>query len=129
VIVLDENINESQRLQLRAWRIAVRQIGVDLRPQGIQDEEIIPLLHQLRRPTFLSCDGHFFKRRHCHHRYCLVYLDVEKKQVAEYARRLLKHPKFDTEAKRMGAVIRVNYSGLAYWQLREEQEIRTDWLT
>ena len=45
MILLDENINESQRLQLRDWHIAVRHIGVDLKPQGIQDEEIIPFLH------------------------------------------------------------------------------------
>jgi hypothetical protein len=53
VIVLDENINESQRLQLRNWHIPVRQIGVDLKQQGIQDEAIIPFLHQLHQPTFL----------------------------------------------------------------------------
>jgi hypothetical protein len=52
--VLDENIFELHRQQLDAWGIRVRQVGVDIGKLGMDDrEEIIPLLHSLRRPTFL----------------------------------------------------------------------------
>ena len=51
--ILDENIIASQRQRLRSWRITVQQIGVDIARKGLQDEEIIPFLHQLHRPT---CD-------------------------------------------------------------------------
>jgi hypothetical protein len=127
VILLDENINASQREQPRKWHIPVRQIGVDLRPQGIQDEAIIPFLHQLRRPTFFTRDADFFRRYLCHDRYCLVHLDIEKHQVAFYIRRLLRHSDFDTQAKRMAAVIQVASSGLLVWRLRESKSIRIDW--
>lgn len=127
MIVLDENINESQRLQLRNWHIPVRQIGVDLKQQGIQDEAIIPFLHQLHQPTFFTCDIDFFKRRWCHDRYCLVHLDVAKGLVATYTRLLLKHPEFDTRAKRMGCVIQVTPSGLFIWRLYAVILERIEW--
>jgi len=127
VILLDKNINESQRLQLRDWHIAVRHIGVDLKPQGIQDEEIIPFLHQLRRPTLFTRDADFYKRHLCHDRYCLVHLDVEKNQVAVYVRRLLNHPEFNIQVKCMGTVIQVGHSGLFVWRLHATKLIRIEW--
>lgn len=50
--ILDENIIERQCQRLRTQRIRVRHIGHDIGHKGITDEEIIPFLHQLRRPTF-----------------------------------------------------------------------------
>jgi len=50
VNILDENIIDSQRQRLRHWRIAVRHMGYDVARQGMQDHEIIALLHRLRRP-------------------------------------------------------------------------------
>ena len=67
------------------------------------------------------------KRNWGHGRYCLVDLSVKKSEAAVVVHRLLSHLKFDTEAKRMGKVIRVNDSGLSYWQLRVEQEQGIDW--
>ena len=46
--ILDENIPRSQRLLLLSWGVRVKQIGVDIGHKGLQDEEIIPLLHSLR---------------------------------------------------------------------------------
>ena len=58
--VLDENIFELHRQQLEAWNIRVRQVGVDIGKLGMDDrEEIIPLLHALRRPTFFTRDRDF----------------------------------------------------------------------
>ena len=58
--ILDENVPESQPVLLRSWRIAFRQIGQDVGRMGMKDDEIIPLLHQLDRPTFFTLDGDFF---------------------------------------------------------------------
>lgn len=126
--ILDENILSDQRVILRAWRIPVRQIGHDVGRGGLQDEEIIPLLHQLHRPTFFTRDWDFYERRLCHARYSLVYLNVAKDEVATFVRWLLRHREFNTETKRMGTVIRASHSGLCYWRLRIEQEIRIGWV-
>ena len=102
--ILDENIPRNQRELLKSWRISIRQIGYDVGRKGIQDDEIIPLLHQMRRPTFFTRDSDFFDRRLCHQRYCLVYMDVNKYEASLFVRRILRHPELDTQAKRMGLV-------------------------
>ena len=125
--LLDENIPESQRSLLRSRRIALRQIGEDLGRKGMKDDEIIPLLHQLDRPTFFTRDGDFYDRRLCHEGYCLVHLGAEDEMVAEYVRRLLRHRQLNTKAKRMGRVIRVGQKGLTLWRVRQDQEGRLSW--
>lgn len=124
---LDENINDSQRRLLRSWRIAARHIGNDIKMQGIKDEEIIPFLCQLRHPTFFTRDLGFYRRELCHARYCLVCLTVERNEVALYVRRLLRHPQFDTQVKRMGTVILVSHTRMAVWRLHAVNEARIDW--
>ena len=57
--ILDENIPESQRAELRTKRVPVRKIGHDITRKGIKDDQIIPLLHHLDRPTFFTLDGDF----------------------------------------------------------------------
>ncbi len=52
--ILDENVLKDQRELLLSWRVKIHQIGYDVGRKGVQDEEIIPLLLQLRRPTFLA---------------------------------------------------------------------------
>jgi hypothetical protein len=93
----------------------------------MKDSQIIPLLHQLDRPTFFTLDGGFYERRLCHVGYCLVYLDVEEETVAESVRRLLRLRALNSKAKRLGRVIRVLPKGLAYWHIHEEQERRLSW--
>lgn len=51
--LLDENIIASQRELLRSWKVSVRQIGYDFEEKGLQDDQIISLLHQHRRTTSL----------------------------------------------------------------------------
>lgn len=125
--ILDENILIEERQRLHHWRVAVRHISYDLGRAGIQDDEIIPFLHQLRRPTFFTRDWDFYERHLCHARYCLVYLNVEKDEVASFVRRRLRHPQFNTEAKRMGTIIRCAHSGISYWRLRSQLEMRIGW--
>jgi hypothetical protein len=119
--VLDENVPESQRALLKRRRVALRQIGRDLGREGMKDDEIIPLLHELDRPTFFTLDSDFFDRRLCHARYCLVHLDIEEVAVAEYVHRLLRHRKLNTRAKRLGHVIRATPTGLTLWRLHQDQ--------
>ncbi len=125
--ILDENILNDQRQLLKSRRIAVHQIGDDIGRKGMQDEEIIPLLHQLNRPTFFTRDRDFYERHLCHSRYCIVYLDVGKYEVANFVSRLLRHRQFDTQVKRMGTVIRVFHGGITVWNLHAEKENRFEW--
>jgi hypothetical protein len=68
VNLLDENIVESQRQLLRAWRVPIRQSGHDLGPKGMADEQVIPFLLTLRRPTLFTRDLGFYDRANCHAR-------------------------------------------------------------
>jgi hypothetical protein len=38
-----------------------------------------------------------------------------------------RHPQFDTQAKRMGNVIRASHRRLAMWRLHAEKEVYFDW--
>ena len=125
--ILDENILESQRQLLRSWRVRVRQIGADIGRKGMKDDEIIPSLLDLRRPTFFTRDLGFYDRKLCHARYCLVCLAVGQYEASAFVRRLLRYPEFSTQAKRMGTVIRVSSAGLQVWRLHAEQEIHLLW--
>lgn len=84
--VLDENIIESQAQLLRSWRIPFRQIGQSVARQGMKDDEIIPLLHSLRQPTFFTRDLRFYERETPHAGYCIVTLAVGQNEVASFAR-------------------------------------------
>src|SRR5206468_985136 len=94
---------------------------------GLQDEEIIPLLLTLRRPTIFTRDLGFYSRQLCHAHYCLVILVVGQYEAAHFIRRVLRAPEFDAQAKRMGKVIRVTHSALAVWRVNSEHEIRHPW--
>ncbi len=124
MIILDENFPESQRQLLQVRRVSFRQIGYETGREGMKDDEIIPFLHQLRQPTFFTLDAGFFKRKLCHARYCLVYVDVAQYEAATFVRRTLGHKKFDTKAERMGTVIRVSHVGLSVWHLYAEAKTR-----
>ncbi len=112
---------------LESWGIRVRQIGVDVGAKGMQDEEIISLLHRLRQPTFLTRDDDFYQQRLAHAGYCLIYLAVEKYEAAFYARRVLRHRAFKTKARRMGCVLRVSNAGIWLWRPRSKKEEFFDW--
>ena len=58
--ILDENVPKPQRELLEARGIVVRQVGVNIGRAGLLDEEIITLLHSLRRPTFFTRDSDFY---------------------------------------------------------------------
>lgn len=127
MIILDENIPESQWQLLRSWRIRALLIGRDISEKGIKDENLAAFLIQQPRPTFFTRDEGFYDKKLCHARYCLVYLAVRPNESASFARRLLRHPLLKTRAQRLGAVIRVSSAGLQMWRLRESREIFLSW--
>ena len=125
--VLDENVRHDQAEQLRRWRIPVRLLIEDLAPSGITDVNIIPLLHRRKRVVFFTHDSDFFKQSLRHRAYGLVWLDVLNKEAAEYIRRFLHHPLFDTQAKRMGKVVRATNQELRYWAMGEKGLLKAGW--
>ncbi len=125
--VLDENILKDQRDLLLQLGVPIRQIGYEVGRKGMKDDEIIPFLLKFRRPTFFTLDFGFYKRQLCHGRYCLVYLDVGQQEAAKFIRRLLRYKAFNTQAKRMGTVIRVSPAGLSAWHQGGEKEATFEW--
>ncbi len=116
--LLDENITKDQKDLLEKWRFNVKQIGVDIATKGIQDIQIITLLQQLHGVLFLTRDTDFFKQNYCHKHYCIVYLDVEKTETAYFIRKFLKHPDFNTTAKRLGKVVKVNQTLIQFYSVK-----------
>lgn len=125
--ILDENILKDQRQMLLNRHVPFRQIGYEVGRKGMKDDEITPFLLGLRRPTLFTLDLGFYKRNLRHRRYCLACLDVDEKEAAIFIRRLLRHREFDTQAKRMGAVIRVSSVGLSVWRLHGKKEMLFHW--
>jgi len=54
-------------------------------------------------------------------------MDVRQDEAAAFVRRLLRHKEFNTQAKRMGKVIRLSTAGLAVREIHREQEIKFTW--
>jgi hypothetical protein len=126
--ILDENIDESQCLRLRMWRIRAKQIGVEIGKLGMKDrDEIIPLLHAMRRSTFFTRDRDFYDRRLIHRSYCLVYLDVKASETAHFVRAFLRHTKFRTQAQRLGKIARLHHSGITFWNIGASKPSKARW--
>ena len=104
--VLDENVVESQRQLLRTWRIRARQIGHDIGRAGMQDEQIIPFLRRARPVTFFTRDLGFFDAKNLSRDYCIVCLAIGQHEAAVFVRSILRHATLNTEAKRMGKIVR-----------------------
>lgn len=127
MILLDENIPESQRQLLRSWRIRARQVGHEVGPQGVKDEALIPLLHHERGTTFFTRDLGFYERRLCHADYCLVCLEARQYETASFIRRFLRHPQFRTQRQRLGSMVRVSHTAIHLWRLGQAGEEAVDW--
>jgi hypothetical protein len=127
MLVLDENLPASQRRLLRNWRIRFRAVGVDVAASGAKDENLIPVLHRLPRPTFFSLDRDFYRPDWAHAGYGLVWLDVRRQEAALFIRRSLQHRAFDTQAKRMGVVARVHADGVVWWRAGKRLAESTLW--
>lgn len=71
---------------------------------------------KLASPTFFSLDRDFYRPDWAHERYGLVWLDMAENHAAEYIRRFLRHPNFNTQAKRLGMVARIHHDGIFFWR-------------
>jgi hypothetical protein len=120
--LLDENFPEAQMEVLRSRGIRVRKIGHDIGRAGMQDPEILTLLHASTRPTLFTLDADFASPLLCHPAYGLVFLFVRPHEAAEYVRRLLRHPELNTQAKRMGTYVRASYDGIRVWRRNEAEQ-------
>ena len=129
MLVLDENLPARQRLLLRSWRIRFRFVGEEVAFAGAKDENLIPVLHRLPKPTFFTLDHDFYRPELVHRGYCLVWLDVRGRQAAEFVHRFLRRPAFDSQAKRMGLVVRVHLEGVEYWQIGKYARNSVPWET
>jgi hypothetical protein len=127
MLVLDENLPAGQQRLLRKWRMRFRCVGVEVAAFGDDDENLIPLLHRLPRPTFFTLDRDFFRVDWAHERYCLVWLNVADDYAAEFIRRFLRHSTFDTRAKRMGVVARVHAHGVIFWRVGRRLPQSVSW--
>ncbi|HEX8522702.1 MAG TPA: DUF5615 family PIN-like protein [Tepidisphaeraceae bacterium] len=127
MIVLDENLRRDQFEHLRRWGFAVRQIGYELGWEGMDDENIIELLHRLKDPTFFTEDLDFWRKDWLHPTYCIVFLVVSSKQTATFCRRLLRHPRFSSNHKRLGHLIKMTRDGMTIWQRYAKQEEFLPW--
>jgi hypothetical protein len=126
--ILDENIIASQYKQLASWKIHFRRIGGEVGHAGMKDiDEIIPMLHSLRRPTFFTMDEDFYRPHLCHAGYCLVHLDVYPDEAARSIRRFLRFKEFRAQAQRMGKVVRLRHAGLDYMQVGLRKEATIYW--
>jgi hypothetical protein len=125
--VLDENVPRDQAELLRSWAIPFRSISRDLGYQGIQDEDVPRLLHRLKRPTFLTRDGDFFRRELAHARYALVWFDIAAEQTAFFIRRFLKHSAFKHGSQRLGKVVRVSPVQIEFWKRNSVDLTKVQW--
>ena len=108
MIILDHNIPKDQAEQLRRRRVHVRQIGFEVgRPEWADQQEILRFLHATKQITFFTRDLGFFRARLRHANYWLValtvpVLDIPVLDTAHYISKLLRHPHFNSRAKRNG---------------------------
>jgi hypothetical protein len=119
-IVLDDQLDVVKVLPgLRRWVSAVRL--QELRPgQHILDDRVPEILLTCRQPTFATIDADFWKPSLRHLGYCIAFVDVDfrrQQEVPGLLRQLFRHPAFASRAQRMGKVIRLNASGIWYWEV------------
>ena len=119
-IVLDDQLDVVKVLpRLRRWVTAVRL--QQLRPgQHILDDRVPEILRTCHQPTFVTIDADFWEPALCHPGYCIVYVELDfrrQQELPKLLRRLFRHPAFKSRAQRMGKVIRLNPSGIWYWEV------------
>lgn len=128
MIILDHNIPEDQAKQLRQRRIHFRQIGFEVgRPEWDDQQEILRFLHASKQITFFTRDLGFFHARLRHANYCLVTLTVHVLETAHYISKLLRHPHFNTRAKRNGKVMKVSTKSINFWQIGRQRQSIVRW--
>jgi hypothetical protein len=128
VNILDENIDSVTRKRLQWLKVPFRHIGSDIGHSGMKDlNDVIPLLHSLKYPTFFTRDEDFYARPLIHAEYCLVHLDVPPGESADYIVRFLRRKEFRTKADRIGKVARIRHSGVSYLEQQHKRTRHVRW--
>ena len=128
MIILDHNIPKDQAEQLRRHRVRFRQIGFEVgRPEWDDQQEILRFLHASKHTTFFTRDLGFFRARLRHANYCLVALTVPVLETAHHISKLLRHPNFNTRAKRNGKVMKVSTQSIIFWERGRQRQSTTRW--
>ncbi|MGH7798132.1 MAG: hypothetical protein ACREQ2_24990 [Candidatus Binatia bacterium] len=128
MIILDHNIPNDQAEQLRRHRIHFRQIGFEVgRPEWDDQQEILRFLHASKQITFFTRDLGFFRARLRHANYCLVALTVPVLETSLYISKLLRHPHFNTRAKRNGKVMKVSTKSINFWEIGRQRQSIVRW--
>jgi hypothetical protein len=112
---------------LEAWRIPARQIGFDWGKKGLQDNEIVIALRRLNKATLFTRDVGFYRPEVRHLAYCIVVMKVGPNETAQFVRRFLKHPDFNSRAKRMGQIVRLSAASIASWRIHDQHEAHIEW--
>ena len=90
-------------------------------------QEILRYLHATKQITFFTRDLGFFRAPLRHANYCLVTLTVPVLETADYIAKFLRHPHFNTRAKRNGKVIKVSTKSINFWAIGRQQHGTVRW--
>ena len=123
--VLDENVIKQNYQALRR-RFSMVKVGDGFGYPSMSDENIRSELHHSKQ-TFHTQDRRFCHPRHRHPTYGLVFYDMEDKDFVSYVQRFLRHPRFNTRAKRMGKVVRVTLEQIEVWEYHHENQEIVEW--
>ena len=121
MIVLDEQLlGRDLEQSIAAWYQGSICFITDLRPDTIIKDDAIPmLLRQQSQPTFVTINERdFWRKVAIDEHFCIVCFalpDPRAREIASSFRTLLQHPEFNTKAKRMGKVLRVTDTKVAYY--------------
>jgi hypothetical protein len=132
MVVVDENLHSrSLMAEIAGWyRGQVVSITV-LRPGSLIKDDAIPgLLLKASQPTFVTINTEdFWPIILPHPGYCVVTFALPKERALEIPlllRRLFRLPHFRSKAARMGKIIRVSDTRLAYYE-RDRRIQRIAW--
>ena len=84
-------------------------------------------MHATKQITFFTRDLGFSRASWRHANYCLVVLTVPVLETAHHVSKLLRHPRFNTRAKRMGKVIKVSTKHLTFWEIGRQRQSIAGW--
>jgi hypothetical protein len=122
MIVLDEQLmGRGLEIAVARWYRGTVCFVNELRPNSVIKDEAVPsLLRGQRQPTFVTInEKDFWQRVMINQRFCAICFALDDSQVAALnpvLKGLLRSPQFRTKASRMGSVIRVSRSGVAYYR-------------
>jgi len=127
MIVLDEQLlGHGLEHEIAKWYPGAVCFITDLRPGSVIKDDAIPrLLLQEKQPTFITINERdFWRKIPLNSRYCVICFalsDSRAREIPSRLRILLQHPSFDSNARRMGVMIRVAEQNISYYTSRRKK--------